>query len=252
MTELIAHFQTFPHVIINIILEWAHINYNDIWYLALDTQTGKLCYKHDVKRHIALIEYHRPHIHTLLFNRTIEQNTSKEVTVYIDGEAIPAIELVLKIFHDESYRRDDEYPQLYIEYEHNEKMEYLSCSGTSRGYDPTNPQSFNGCILYRLNEADGQYFAHHVEIHHTMHDDDYTRLVTYNELRSIAYLHECSALKDEYIRRRMGNPYARDDMIAEMSYDQEIKVKMRTAIELMYTVYNPYLNIYEHMLYDYE
>lgn len=251
MTELVAQFQTLPVSIINVILEWVQSRAKDIWYIQVDEKTGKLFYRHNVRLHAVLMEASWKSPLWRFINYRSSFDKSKFVTIYIDGEVIPAIEHCLKIFHDESYRRDDDYPQLYIEYERNKKMEYIECIGVSNGNDPTNPQTFNSCKLFRFSESHGQYIAHRVKIDHVVYDDDNTRLVTLEESKPLAYLHECRALADEYNCRRLVDRYARTTMITEMQEDPEIKEKMSTAMELLERVFNPYLNIYEHRVYNY-
>ena len=252
MTELIANFQRLPIGLINLIFDW--VQYQSIWYIQVDEKTGKLCYKHNVRLHVALISNNwRNPLLNFNYNRSnywIER--SKSVTIYIDGAVIPAIEYCLKISFDESYRRrDDEYPHLYVSYEHDKKMEYLVCYGTACGEDPTNPETFYSCTMYRFDMSRCQYFAHRVVVNHLNNNTDYTRVVTLSETLPIAYLHECQALKEKYIERRMRDRYAKASMIAEMCQDPEIEEKMQTAMDLMDKAYNPYLNIYEHVLYSY-
>ena len=130
-------------------------------------------------------------------------------------------------------------------------MEYLVCYGTACGEDPTNPETFYSCTMYRFDVSRGQYFAHSVVVNHLNNNTDYTRVVTLSETLPIAYLHECQALKEKYIERRMRDRYAKASMIAEMCQDPEIEAKMEIAIGLMEQAYNPYLNIYEHIAYHY-
>jgi hypothetical protein len=130
-------------------------------------------------------------------------------------------------------------------------MEYLVCYGTACGQDPTNPEAFYSCTMFRFDTKKGQYFAHHVDVNHLTNNTDNTRVVTLSEVEPIAYLHECHALKEQYVDRRMRDRYAKASMIAEMRQDPEIEAKMEIAIGLMKKAYNPYLNIYEHIAYNY-
>lgn len=254
MTELVAQFQTLPVVLINVILEWVQSRTKDIWYIQVDETTGKLIYRQNVRLRAALISANwKSPLLLFTYDRLYYwEERSKPVTIYIDGEVIPAIEHCIKMSFDESHRRrDHDYPHLYVSYEHNKKMEHLVCYGTSIGNDPTHPETFYSCTLYRFDVFRGQYFAHQVNVDHLTDINDYSRVVSLSETQPIDYLHECRALAEQYLARRMTDRYAKASMILEMQEDLEIEKKMQTAMELMDRTYNPYLNIYEFMPYNY-
>lgn len=213
MTEISSLFKTLPISLCNEILEWA--TQKHIWHTWIDESTGKMVYRHNVRLHIEKIIMHRSPL--LLFtsirgNHWIER--SKQVSIFIEGEEIPAIEICYNIAWDRHTGYD--YPDIYIEYQRNNQMEYIHTSGSTDGNDPTNPETFHTSKLYRMNPDSGKYVMHQIEIDHAYEVQDYTRKVSVID-EDLTFLHESFALYLEFERRRATDRCAYNKMLIEMS-----------------------------------
>lgn len=244
MTEITA-FQALPIVLVNIILDWCRSPLQT-WYIKVDEKTGKLCLLFNVQLAVKLILANKRNPLLMFTNirGTYWMEYSKPVTIYIDGEVIPALEHCLKIKREYSRFHDDEYPELYIEYERKQKMEYLQCYGDCYGVDRTNPQVFYSCVLHRFDESKGQYFTQAVNLNHVGNQNDYTRQITLLG-HSIEYFHYCKDISNEYLRRRMTDRYAKTTMLSEMGNNPDNQEKMTTAISLIEDTFNQYSGMYE-------
>jgi hypothetical protein len=247
MSEATA-FQNLPIDLINTILEWNRSPFQK-WYLHINEKTGKLCIRLNVRATLDLISANPKHplMQFLDFASDTSFTHCKEVTIHIDGEVFPTLEYCLKITHESDRFHDDDYPELYVAYERNKKMEYLQFGGICYGQDITNPQLFSNQSLHRFDEARGQYFTQWIYLDHVESQSDYTRQVNIRE--PIEYFHECKALSNEYMRRRMTDRYARETMMNEMGEDINTQGKMFMAISLIEFVFNPHSNMYEQIQY---
>jgi hypothetical protein len=243
MSEATA-FQNLPFDLINIILEWNRSPFQK-WYLKVDEKTGKLCIRLNVRATLDLISANPTHplMEFLDFASDTSFARCKGVTIHIDGEVFPALEYCLTIKLERNRHYDNEYPELYVAYERNKKMEYLQFTGSCYGQDITNPQLFNNQLLHRFDEARGQYFTQSVYLNHVENTTDYTRQI--NTKEPIEYFHECKALSNEYMRRRMVDRYARETMMNEMGEEFNAQGKLSMAISLIDYEFNPCSNMYE-------
>lgn len=248
MSEITA-FQNLPIELIKTILEWNRSPFQK-WYLKVDEKTGKICIRMNVRATINAIMAYHPHPLRKFLDFASETSFAhcKEVTIHIDGEVFPALEYTLTIKLEWNRHYDNEYPELYVAYERNKKMEYLQFTGSCYGEDMTNPQLFNNQLVHRFDEARGQYFTQRVYLNHVENTTDYTRQIDFRE--SIEYFHECKALSNEYMRRRMTDRYAREKMMNEMGEDINSQGKMSMAIALIDYEFNPCSNMYEEKQYD--
>lgn len=244
MCELTA-FTKLPIVLVSEIMEWS-CSPLQTWCLLVDKKTGKLHYRINVKLTAKIVSLNpRLPLMRMIKLRTLPwKKYSKQVTIHIDGDIYPAVEHCLKI--KKCKYNEDSFPEKYVEYERNGKMEYLQYVGENCfGNDTINPFDFSSSILHTYDTSRGQYFSQWIEINHAYDANDYTRAITRAE--PIEYYHECKELSEEYlVYKEMQKKYPNNSLITEMTEKfYEGDLDLPEIISFINYNYNPYSGVYE-------